>query len=75
MIIAAGKFKEQCLRILDEVNKTHQPVTITKRGKPVAQLIPPEHTSPPSAFGRLSGTVHMHGDIIEPIEETWDAER
>jgi prevent-host-death family protein len=74
MNIAAGKFKAQCLRILDEVNETHEPVTITKRGKTVARLVPPEDTPAPSAFGLLAGTVQIHGDITKPIEEDWNAE-
>jgi prevent-host-death family protein len=38
--IAAGAFKQGCLRILDEVAETHQEVVITKRGRPVAKLVP-----------------------------------
>lgn len=38
--IAAGAFKQGCLKILDEVAETHDPVIITKRGRPVAQLVP-----------------------------------
>ena len=38
--IAAGAFKQGCLRILDEVAQTHGEVVITKRGKPVAKLVP-----------------------------------
>jgi len=38
--IPAGAFKQGCLAILDEVAKTHREVVITKRGKPVARLVP-----------------------------------
>jgi len=38
--IPAGKFKQGCLAILDEVAATHREVVITKRGKPVARLVP-----------------------------------
>lgn len=38
--MAAGKFKDQCLKVLDQVAATRTPVTITKRGKPVATLVP-----------------------------------
>lgn len=38
--IPAGAFKQGCLRILDEVAETHDEVVITKRGKPVAKLVP-----------------------------------
>ncbi|MSP59275.1 MAG: type II toxin-antitoxin system prevent-host-death family antitoxin [Myxococcales bacterium] len=38
--IAAGRFKQECLRVLDEVARGHEEVIITKRGKPVARLVP-----------------------------------
>jgi prevent-host-death family protein len=38
--IPAGQFKQGCLAILDEVARRHEEVTITKRGKPVAKLVP-----------------------------------
>jgi len=40
--IGAGEFKQHCLAIIDEVAKTHRPVMITKRGKPMARLVPLE---------------------------------
>ena len=41
-IVPAGEFKQKCLAILDEVGRTHEPVTITKRNKPVARVVPLE---------------------------------
>ncbi len=41
-IVPAGQFKQQCLAIIDEVADTHRPVVITKRGRPVARLVPLE---------------------------------
>ena len=38
--IAAGKFKDICLKTLDDVSKTRTAVIITKRGKPIAKLVP-----------------------------------
>ena len=37
-MIAAGQFKARCLSLIDQVSQTHQVITITKRGKPVARL-------------------------------------
>lgn len=42
VIIPAGRFKRQCLAIIDRVARTHRPVVISKRGKPVARLTPLE---------------------------------
>ena len=72
--VPAGEFKARCLRLMDEVQKTRRPVVITKRGKPVARLVPVEEEIP-SIFGRMKGTVTILGDIISPIEQEWNAER
>ena len=40
MEIAAGEFKARCLKLMDEVQATGEEVVITKRGKPVAKLVP-----------------------------------
>jgi prevent-host-death family protein len=72
----AGEFKARCLTVMDEVNKTREPVLITKRGKPVAKLVPPVQ-SENELIGRLEGIVQIVGDIESPIEppEAWEALR
>ena len=74
--IPAGEFKARCLTLMDDVNKTREPVLITKRGKPVAKLVPADRDRP-NLFGRLEGIVKIVGDIESPIEppEAWDANR
>lgn len=72
--VPAGEFKARCLKLMDEVRTTRRPLVITKRGKPVAKLVPIEEDVP-TLFGRLKGTVTIHGDIIGPIEQDWHAER
>lgn len=69
--IAAGKFKARCLALLDEVAATHQPVVITKRGRPVARVVPIENATTPS----LLGSILEEHDLISPIDERWDADR
>ena len=74
--ISASEFRAKCSAILDEVAQTGQAVTITKRGKPVAQLVPPvprRHGYPQDA---LFGAVKIHGDIVEPTlaADSWEAE-
>ncbi len=36
----ASAFKQQCLAVLDQVERDHVPVVLTKRGRPVARLVP-----------------------------------
>lgn len=65
--VAAGEFKAQCLAIMDEVAATREPVVITKRGKPVAKLVPVEATKPKKLLGSLVGVLApAKGDLTEP---------
>jgi len=70
--IPAGVFKARCLAIMDEVAAKRQAVIITKRGKPVAKLVPVEKEKD-DIFGFLKGKITVHGDIVGPIltPEEW----
>ena len=59
--IPAAKFKEQCLSLLDRVGE--EGIVITKRGKPVAKLIP-IRTESAELIGRLKGRVKVKGNIL-----------
>jgi prevent-host-death family protein len=75
--INASEFKAKCLAILDEVAQTGQPVTMLKRGRPIAQLIPPVPRLGRYPEEALMGTVQIHGNIVAPVltPEAWDIER
>ncbi|MGB8065560.1 MAG: type II toxin-antitoxin system Phd/YefM family antitoxin [Candidatus Sulfotelmatobacter sp.] len=70
----AGKFKAHCLRVMDRVQATGVPVLITKRGKPVAKLVPADE-SRSEIFDSLKGKIEILGDIVSPVvpAEDWDA--
>ena len=74
MIIPAGKFKAVCLKLMDQVQETHEEVIITKRGHPVAKLVPVDTTASRPLFGFIENGVVIHGDIIAPTGEPWEAE-
>jgi prevent-host-death family protein len=68
----AGKFKDRCLKVLDEVAASRTPVTVTKRGKPVAVVVP--YTSKSAPTSSLAGSVlKEHGNPFS-TDETWDAD-
>ena len=75
MTIPAGQFKAKCLSLIDHVKQTHQVITITKRGKPVARLVPLAVDKPRNLFGCFAGHVIEEGDIVSPTMEGWEAER
>ena len=72
--MAAGEFKVHCLKVMDEVQSKRQAVLITKRGKPVAKLVPVEQEKDDIfGFFKGKGTVEIKGDIVSPIltPEEW----
>lgn len=70
--IAAGKFKDQCLKILDRVAETREPVIVTKRGDPVAKVVP--YTAPPEASKSLAGSILRETGNPFGTDEKWDAD-
>jgi len=72
----AAEFKARCLKVMEEVRATRETVVITKKGRPVAKLVPAEAPSG-DLFGCLAGTLEITGDIESPLEpvEAWDALR
>lgn len=72
--IGAAEFKAKCLAVLDDVQNSGEPITILKRGRPVARLIPERQRSYPQES--LLGTVKFQGDVLEPAvpPEEWETE-
>ena len=64
--IPAGRFKAECLKIMDEVKARREPVLVTKKGKPVARLVPVDE-APRDVFGCLAGELEIAGDILAPV--------
>jgi prevent-host-death family protein len=74
--IAAGKFKANCLAIMDEVQKKREPVLITKRGKPVAKVIPAKDDAKDEFFDSMKDQLVFLGDVISPAFDLdeWEME-
>jgi prevent-host-death family protein len=68
----AGMFKAKCLSIMDEVKTKRETIVITKRGQPVAKLVPVD-TSADEIFGFFSGRGCITGDVVSPAlsPEEW----
>lgn len=69
----AGYFKTHCLNVMDQVAQTRRPLTLTKRGKPVAMLVPFPETEG-VLYGALRGKILSTDDVIRPVGETWAAD-
>ena len=70
--MAAAQFKARCLRVMEAVRTHRAPVLITKRGKPVAKLVPADAESA-DVFDCMAGTAHIAGDVEKPVTKpgTW----
>ena len=68
----ASEFKAKCLQLMDDVAKTGKVVVITKYGKPIVQLVPFKK-KPKTLFGAVKGAVVIKGNVISPIDVSWDA--
>jgi prevent-host-death family protein len=76
--ISISKFKATCLALLERVRQTGEPVLVTKRGVPIAQVLPPPGRAKATrtTYGAMKGRAHILGDIVGPIssEEEWEAD-
>jgi prevent-host-death family protein len=72
----AGEFKARCLSVMDDVNATGEPVLITKRGAPVAKIIPVS-SKKRDLFGFMAGQFEVVGNIESPVVplEAWEVMR
>ena len=72
----AGEFKARCLRVMDEVRTRRETVLITKKGVPVAKLVPADE-APAEVFGCMAGSAEIVGDVTAPVTPSsrWSAAR
>lgn len=69
LTVPATRFKAECLALLDRVAETGESLVVTKRGRPVARVVPVHDLEPKS----LLGSVRIAGDIVGPADDAWDA--
>lgn len=73
--VAISVFKAKCLALLEEVDKTKVSLLVTKRGRPIAEVVP---ACPPKAerdwLGSMSDTTKITGDVVSPVVEIDDIE-
>lgn len=69
--IPAGKFKDRCLKIMDLVSKTKTPMVVTKRGRPLVQVVP---YSEAESGESLAGSILKESGNLFGTGEEWDAD-
>jgi prevent-host-death family protein len=70
--ISAAEFKARCLTLMDDVGSTGETLLITKRGKPVAKLVPAAKENR-EFIGRLKGVIEIVGDLDADPPEAWES--
>jgi prevent-host-death family protein len=68
--VSVAQAKAHFSSVLDSVEKRRRPITILKRGRAIAQIIPMQQEAP-ALYGSMRGTVVELGDIVGPIGEEW----
>jgi prevent-host-death family protein len=72
--VAISEFKAKCLALLDRVQKTKEPILVTRFGKPIAEVVPVSPTSNREWLGSMAGTAEIVGDVISPVIDEGDIE-
>lgn len=74
--VPAGEFKAKCLQLMEQVDKERIELVITKRGKPVAKLVPVDQAKYQSTFGCMKGTATVKEgvDIVSSDPSDWSTE-
>ncbi len=76
--IVISEFKATCLAVLERVRQSGQPILVTRRGEPVAEIVPPSPAARSESWlGWARGTGQILGDLVAPAadEEEWEALR
>ena len=69
--VPAGKFKAECLALIDRVAETHETIVVTKHGRPMVQVMAFETFE----SAGLARSVRTRGDIVSPALGDWDVDR
>jgi prevent-host-death family protein len=79
--IGISQFKTKCLELLEQVRRTRKPLRVTRRGKPIADIVPTATIKPvmdrAKWVGSMKGTVTILGDIVSPAhdKDEWEVLR
>jgi prevent-host-death family protein len=72
--VSTSELKAHCAQVIEDVSRGKGPVTVTRRGRPIARIVALKEERP-RLFGALKGMLTIHGDIISPVDVEWEAER
>jgi prevent-host-death family protein len=71
--VSTSELKARCSELVRGVAARRETVIVTRRGRPVAKLVPVEPAGRGSLFGFARGTIKIRGDLIAPVDVDWEA--
>lgn len=72
--VTATEFKARCLALIDEIGESGETIVVTRRGRPVAQLAPPQRKPWKNPAGSWAGKIEIVGDIVNyDTSHLWNA--
>ena len=74
MLVAIEDFQKKCLTFVELIQGNSEEIVITRSGEPVAKLVPVNGDQQKPVFGFMKGSVTIHGDIVAPLDEKWEAD-
>ncbi|HUO25710.1 MAG TPA: type II toxin-antitoxin system Phd/YefM family antitoxin [Candidatus Aquilonibacter sp.] len=72
--VPISEFKAKCLGLIDKVQKTREPLRITRHGRPVAEVVPAGPDRKRKFLGDMIGTAKIVGDIVSPVIDLTEIE-
>lgn len=71
--VTTSELKARCSEIVGRVERMRTPIVLTKRGRPIARIVPIENQERADLFGFAQGSLSVVGDVVEPIDVPWEA--
>lgn len=72
MEISIHQLSTQYLQLLELLERTGEEITLVDNGQAIAKLIPILPNQQPSFLGYMQNSVVVKGDIVAPLEESWE---
>ena len=71
MAVSVTEFKAKCLKLMNDVARTRQPLVVTRHGRPLVQIRPVEADPSAHGLGCMAGQTEIVGDVIQVPDDDW----
>ena len=71
--VKVSEFKAKCLKLLAEVSETGEEIIVTKRGKPLARVMPERNAKPATLQGSMKGLIEIL-NVDKTLPPAWESD-